>query len=80
MWDDLNVESFRKTKLMIESYHGTIGGMLCSLQIKMNDFEERFKDREASNQQIADYMVAYIKPGMDRIKNIERAARFAEAL
>lgn len=29
MWENLNVDSFHKVKLLIESNHSTIGGMLC---------------------------------------------------
>jgi len=79
MWENLNVDSFRKVKVLIESNHSTIGGMLCGLSIKMNGYEEKFQDQQPSNQAVVDYIGAYVKPGIDRIKFIERSARLAEA-
>ncbi len=77
MWDNLTSDSFRQVKLLIESNHALIGGMLCGLQIKMDGFNERFHDKEATNRQVADYVVSNIKPGIDRIKNIERSSHYA---
>lgn len=77
MWENLTSESFRQVKLLIESNHATIGGMLCGLQIKMAGFYERFHEKEATNRQIADFVVSNIRPGLDRIKNIERASHYA---
>jgi hypothetical protein len=79
MWENLNMESFRKVKVIIESNHSTIGGMLCGLNIKMNGYEEKFREQSPSNQAVADYIAAYIKPGIDRIKYIERSSRLNEA-
>jgi len=79
MWENLNMKSFRKVKVMIESNHSTIGGMLCGLNIKMNGYEENFGEHCPSNQAVADYIAAYVKPGIDRIKYIERSSRLNEA-
>lgn len=77
MWEDLTAESFREVKLLIESSHAIIGGMLCGLEIKMAGFHEKFYEREATNRQVADYIVSNVRPGLDRIKNIERSAHYA---
>jgi len=79
MWENLNVDSFRKVKALIESNHAMIGGMLCGLFIKMNSYEEQFGDYSPSDRAVADYVKAYIKPGIARIKYIERTSRLAEA-
>jgi len=63
--------------MLIESNHATIGGMLCGLQIKMDGFFERFHEKDATSRQIADYVAMNIKPGIDRIKNIDRSAHYA---
>jgi hypothetical protein len=78
MWQNLSADTFRKVKIMIESNHGTIGGMLCGLYVKTQGYEDKFGETEASNQVLADYIAAYIKPGIDRIKSIERSAQFAK--
>ena len=45
MWKNLSAERFRKVKDMIESYHTTIGGVLCSLSVKMNAWARLFPYR-----------------------------------
>jgi hypothetical protein len=77
MWENLNSNSFREVKLLIESNHATIGGMLCGLQIKMNGFHEEFHMKEATTRRIADYVAQNIKPGIDRINNIARSSHYA---
>ena len=78
MWQNLSEDTFRKVKIMIESNHGTIGGMLCGLYVKIQGYEDKFSGSDPSNQALADYIAAYIKPGIDRIRSIERSARLAE--
>ena len=80
MWENLNESSFRKVKLLIESNHATIGGMLCGLQIKMDGFHGEFYKKESTTRQIADYIAQNIKPGIDRINNIARSAHYAKQI
>jgi len=80
MWENLNDSSFRKVKLLIESNHATIGGMLCGLQIKMDGFHGEFYKKETTTRRIADYIAQNIKPGIDRINNIARSAHYANQI
>lgn len=80
LWEDLTEKSFRSVKLLIESNHAAVGGMLCGLQIKMAGFHERFYKKEATNRQLADFIVSNIRPGIDRIKNIERSSHYANQI
>ncbi len=81
MWENLNSSSFRKVKLLIESNHATIGGMLCGLQIKMDGFYEEFHQKDAmTTRRIADYIAQNIKPGIDRINNIARSSHYANQI
>lgn len=80
LWEDLTAKSFRSVKVLIESNHAAVGGMLCGLQIKMDGFHEKFYEKEATNRQIADYIVSNIRPGIDRIKNIERSSHYANQI
>lgn len=80
LWENLTESSFQKVKVLIESNHSTIGGMLCGLHIKMSGFEDRFvKGTPVAPRQFADFVIADVKPGIDRIRNIERAAHYANA-
>lgn len=80
MWENLNSDSFRKVKLLIESNHATIGGMLCGLQIKLDGFHDEFYMKEATTRRIADYVAQNVKPGIDRINNIARSSHYANQL
>lgn len=80
MWENLNSDSFRKVKLLIESNHATIGGMLCGLQIKMDGFHAEFDKKDTTTRQVADYIAQNIKPGIDRINNIARSAHYANQI
>lgn len=77
MWENLTSDSFQKVKRLIESNHAAIGGMLCGLQIKMDGFHDQFHKKESTTRQVADYVTMNIRPGIDRIRNIERNAQQA---
>ena len=79
MWDNIGEEAFRKVKVLIESNHGAIGGMLCGLHIILQGYQERFPNGPRQPQELADYVSAYIEPATDRIALIERSARLADS-
>lgn len=42
MWSNISAERFRQVKAMIQSYHTSIGGILCALTVKMNAWALHF--------------------------------------
>jgi flagellar biosynthesis chaperone FliJ len=42
MWDEITAERFRKVEQFISSFHTTIGGVLCSLSLKMDAWARLF--------------------------------------
>ena len=79
MWENLDSDTFRRVKLLIEGNHSTIGGLLCGLLIQLEGYESTFRKAEPSNQAFVDYVSTYIKPATERLKNIERSSRLAAA-
>ncbi|HEY9163249.1 MAG TPA: hypothetical protein VIN57_01470, partial [Magnetovibrio sp.] len=41
-WDDVSAERFRQVEALIESYHTTIGAVLCALSVKMSAWHRLF--------------------------------------
>lgn len=75
MWKDLSAERFREVKAMIESYHTTIGGMLCALTVKMNGWTIRFPRRSQGGPvRRAEYIMSEMKQGLDVMKRLDQQA------
>jgi hypothetical protein len=79
MWDNLDVNTFEKVKMLIEGNHSTIGGLLCGLHIQMEGYENAFRKVEPSNQALMDYVATYIDPVVQRLMHIQRSSRYVEA-
>ena len=79
MWENLDVESFHRVKVLIESNHSMIGGMLCGLHVMMNGYDETFKKGTPSDQVVYDYISGYFMPVIDRVNDTKRAPRLAQA-
>lgn len=70
MWGNLNGESFRRVRKLIESHHTTVGGVLCGLSLKMGAWE-----RESTSPiKRAEFISTQMRNGINRIKEIEDSA------
>lgn len=68
MWDDISAEKFRDLQRIIKSYHVTLGGVLCSLSVKMDAWHHLFPKRDiGSPQRRADFIMTEMRHGMDRV-------------
>ena len=75
MWENLTAERFRKVKDMIESFHTTTGGVLCSLSVKMNAWARLFPNKDAGGPvRRSEFMMSDMKQGMDKIQKMEDSA------
>ena len=75
MWDNLNATRFRKVERMIQSYHTTIGGVLCALTVKMEAWNRIFPDEDSGGPiKRGEFMLSELKQGLDKIKLIEKRA------
>lgn len=77
MWENINAESFERTRKLINSHHTTVGGVLCGLTVKINGWEESFEGLKIEQQQQrrSDYILTEIRTGIDQIEALEESAR-----
>ena len=75
MWSEITAERFRKVEKLISSYHTTIGGVLCSLSVKMDAWARLFPDRDAGGPvKRSEFIMSEMKQGIDSIQKIEDSA------
>ena len=81
MWDNISAERFRKVEQLIKGYHTTIGGVLCSLSVKMEAWANLFPTPSVGGPgKRAEFMMSEMKQGMDNIQKIEDSAPMLSAL
>ena len=81
MWDDISAERFRKVEQLISSYHTTIGGVLCSLSVKMDAWIKLFPTPASGGPgKRAEFIMSEMKQGMENIQEIEDSAPMLSAL
>ena len=74
MWRNLSAERFRRIEQLILSYHTVIGGVLCSLSVKINAWTKNFpRPEEAGPVRRAAFIMSDMRQGIDRISAIEDA-------
>lgn len=75
LWNDISAERFAKVKELIESYHTTIGGVLCSLSVKIDAWHDLFPASDVGGPlKRGEFIMAEMKQGIENIKKIEAAA------
>ena len=75
MWENLSAERFREIKDAIERHHTTVGGLLCSLNVKMRAWKKAFPDPEGGGLiKRGEFLISEIKQGLDTINVIQEAA------
>ena len=81
MWENLSAEKFAKVKELIESYHTTIGGVLCALSVKIDAWAEQFPNSEFGGPvRRAEFIMSTMKQGIESIKEIEDSAPMLSGL
>ncbi|MBI4967918.1 MAG: hypothetical protein HZC25_07340 [Rhodospirillales bacterium] len=69
MWANISAERFAKVKELIESYHTTIGGVLCALTVKMNAWARTFPKKTSGGPvKRGEFIVSEMKQGIDTIR------------
>ncbi|MCH8237291.1 MAG: hypothetical protein IIC06_03860 [Proteobacteria bacterium] len=81
MWDNISAERFRKVEQLISGYHTSIGGVLCSLSVKMEAWAKLFPSPSVGGPgKRAEFMMSEMKQGMDKIQMIEDSVPMLSAL
>ena len=72
MWDDISAEKFRKLQSIIKSHHTSLGGVLCSLSVKMDSWHRLFPRRTAGGpQRRAEFIMLHMRQGMDKMRAMD---------
>jgi len=73
LWRNLSAVKFKSVKDIIESAHGTIGGVLCGLSVKMAAWEKKFPNhRSGSPGAKEDFLLTDIRPGLSELMDVAR--------
>jgi len=81
MWSDISATRFRKVETLIKNYHVTTGGILCALWVKMDHWQHMFPKKDAGGPiKKAEFIMADMRQGLNKIKNIEKNAPMLSAL
>lgn len=73
-WKDLSEYRYAHLRRLVTSNHRTIGGILCALSVKMIRWQEDFPGESGSPNKRADWLLAEMVPGLDKIRHIQRTA------
>ncbi len=75
-WTDVSAERFREVESMIESYHTTIGAVLCSLSVKALAWHKLFPNRSSGGPiKRSEFIMTEMRQGIDTIRQILKDAR-----
>ena len=73
-WDQVSVDNFNGVREAILAHHSSLAEVLCGLDAKTLEWEVQFPNRGGSPDKRADFLIADIKPGLDQLHRVERAA------
>ncbi len=73
LWENITAESFAKIKTLIQSHHVTVGGVLCGLSVKLNNWQEKVGNSSGLVKR-ADFIMSDMLQGIERIAAIEATA------
>ena len=79
-WKDLSEYRYAHLRRLVTSNHRTIGGILCALSVKMIRWQEDFPGESGSPNKRADWLLAEMVPGLDKIRQIQRNAPSLDAV
>lgn len=75
LWNDISARRFQRVKTLIESYHTTIGGVLCALSVKIDAWHDLFPSHDIGGPvKRAEFIMSEMKQGIENIQKIESSA------
>lgn len=78
MWDEISAESFHAVQVMIQSYHTSIGAVLCALTVEMDSWQRLFPKKGIGGPvKRSEFIMTHMRHGVDAIRKLreEAAAR-----
>jgi hypothetical protein len=82
LWQqNISAERFRRVESLIKGYHTTIGGVLCSLAVKIDAWALRFpRGSAASVLKQSQFIMFELRHGFEKIQQIEDSAPMLSAI
>lgn len=75
-WGDVSAERFREVEALIESYHTTIGGVLCALSLKMGGWHNLFpRDNVGGPVKRSEFIMLEMRQGIEDVRKILKRAQ-----
>jgi len=75
-WNDVSAERFRQVEALIESYHTTIGGVLCALSVKMSAWNNLFpRDSVGGPVKRSEFIMLEMRQGIEDVRKILKDAQ-----
>jgi hypothetical protein len=75
MWKNVSAARFRQVERTIKGYHTTIGGVLCSLTVKLETWAKLFPHKKSGGpSKRSEFIMSEMRRGIDKIQKIEDAA------
>ncbi|WP_420402821.1 hypothetical protein [Nisaea sp.] len=77
-WERVTVSTFNQVRTLISDHQASLAAVLCGLLVKVYEWEQRFPGGGGSLERRAEFVMADLRSGLDRLAAIERkAATFA---
>ena len=77
MWHNLSADKFREIEAIVKAHHRKLGGIICTLSVKMAAWENRFPNpRFGSLSQRGEFILNEMQYGLEKIERIEEVADF----
>lgn len=71
LWENMNADNFNKVRSMVNSYHVSLGGMLCALSVKLSAWQEAFPNpRCGSPMRRIEFLTSDMRQGIDQIDTL----------
>ncbi|MCR4378420.1 MAG: hypothetical protein NUV50_10065 [Rhodospirillales bacterium] len=75
-WNDVSAERFRQVEALIESYHTTIGAVLCALSVKMSAWNRLFpRDTVGGPVKRSEFIMLEMRQGIETVREILKNAK-----
>jgi len=75
-WSDVSASRFREVEALIESYHTTIGGVLCALSVKMSAWHNLFpRDNIGGPVKRSEFIMLEMRQGIEEVRKILKDAQ-----
>ena len=75
-WSDVSAERFRQVEALIESYHTTIGAVLCALSVKMSAWHHLFPRQSVGGPvKRSEFIMLEMRQGIEEVRKILKEAQ-----